>query len=82
METHWPDLIYPNDPRSFWLREYAKHGSCVIGFQNPKDYFRKALAILKEIGEVTTMQLPSGSINLRYTFFLSFCNSLFTIEKR
>ncbi|KAK4595662.1 hypothetical protein RGQ29_013944 [Quercus rubra] len=62
MVKHWPNLICPNYPEIFWLREYATHGSCVTGFQDQGKYFGTALAILKGIGEVRKMLLSSGRL--------------------
>lgn len=82
MEKYWPDLKNRTHPETFWKSEHAKHGICFDKFQDQVVYFQTALDIAKDIGDMMSMRLRSGSIYLRYTFFLSFCNSLFTIEKR
>lgn len=83
MEIYWPNLLDREHPESFWLHEYITHGRCINEFQSQMDYFETAINITLGIRDVLRMPLSTtGSLYLRYNFFLSFWNSQFTIEKR
>ncbi|XP_030957908.1 ribonuclease 1-like [Quercus lobata] len=60
LEKYWPNLNSQGRREYLWEHEYEKHGYCFTEFGNHVDYFRTALAIATDIGDVKNNMLLSS----------------------